>query len=534
MSFKQSIEIDADGNITNVNASVRVVNSELGQFNVLNTAVIPHLSVFSAATPQLTVGVNGTDNITWSVDTTDAIITYNNVNAISQSALHEWRSEDGTQLYAYAQMHGGTVPTLYATNARINNIYTDVFVTDLRVEDNTITLNDSGTDATALLSGFEIEGTAGIAKAAVIMNAAKTGWTLRPFNDYATTDLTLIPTVGTQTTLTTSVDCVIDQDLQQSAATSFTGITSTGVDAVININGTTNATLNFNGATGNYITSSDTLNITAGVFKSLILASNGGNGANIELSEGLAYIDTDLFRVSTEDGSVPLFNVSTAGLFATYPTTITSTTANQLNVKYSVAVGTSFTTDSSGDFTIIPTGGHTINTGTLSVTSTASQLKLAYDALTYTNFATNSSGQLSVTPTGNRINLNKYTYITDNAVGGDALLRFENTSAANGNWIQSDKNLNIRIDEDFAVLISTVGGGGIQLYKVNSYIDANVLHFRPDDGGDVNLKVTSTGLVVPTTKRINFIDTNTAGAAEGYISVLVNGSEKRIPYHAIA
>lgn len=218
--------MSAEANVLNCNLLTTNFMTITGNLAIGGAMVAGTIAALGAAVPQLRVGLDIANSITFSVTGAAATITYTGINNIERAGLHEFRSEDGLSLYAYMQMHLGVTPTLYATNARIDNIFSDVFVTDLRVADETITVNSGGTDASAVACGIEVEGTGAVPKGCIIMNAAKTGWIIRPFTGFAANDVTIIPTGNV--TLTVSGNSVINQDVSTAGSPQFATVTTTG------------------------------------------------------------------------------------------------------------------------------------------------------------------------------------------------------------------------------------------------------------------------------------------------------------------
>lgn len=174
-------------------------NTFTGQVNqnatVSGVITVAQLVALGATVPQFVVGLDAGNNVSYSVDATDAIVTSTGVSDVKQSARHLFQTQDGLNVFATMEIDGVlTVPIILAPNARINNIFSDVFVTDLRVGDVTITLNDGGTDATAIGCGIEVEGTGPAIKGAIVMDAGKTGWIFRPFANFAINSVDIIPT----------------------------------------------------------------------------------------------------------------------------------------------------------------------------------------------------------------------------------------------------------------------------------------------------------------------------------------------------
>jgi len=324
-------------------------------------------------TPQLTVGRDPTNLITWSVDLNTSIERYSGIDKEVRADDTQFLSADGSQLYGeFAMVGAPPVPAFVATNAYIQNIYADVFVTDLRVKDKDIIVNHDGTDATAPGAGIIVEGTAGVLKGAVTLNAATDGWIIRPQLNYLLNSTEIIPTGNT--TFNITGNSAINQNVQTTATPTFNGVLST-----------------------------DPVTITEAAAAQLNLVNNGAVATALET-------DAAGHLVVTPSGAVTDFNSdinARAGAFSD-PITVTEAAAAQLNLVNNGAVATALETDAAGDFNVTPASGDVniyptteLNvSGNVATAVTKTGGTLGYSVTNVDNTNVNSNAAIALTTGG--------------------------------------------------------------------------------------------------------------------------------------
>lgn len=177
---------------------------------------------------------------------------------------------------------------------------TTINTQELLVEDNRITLNNNGLDASMLGAGLEIEGTGDTIKAYFKIGEADDSiWTLKANNaNVLTFDIDASETLTIAGSLNVESDSAINQDLTTDASPSFSNLTLNGGIVTITADTTTAFALS-DGATNILKIDSTTLAKKVIITGSMVL-----NVGDITMKSAGTIIDTDANMTLTDHNSV--------------------------------------------------------------------------------------------------------------------------------------------------------------------------------------------------------------------------------------